>query len=1309
MFEQKYNHTTNADGKPHGSTPAKAPSSVRIHKIMKSSSRINQTKPRSATQRQKRAEESGVTTLSRKQQDTIGDKIVNQGTLMTKISNCGCVFKGCLIRHFTIPNKNPNWDSLFETVDDCVNRLRNKNKKEENEFLCERIRSAMVPMKVGCCKRQQFRFFLENLPGKQICRAAFAASYGVTVNRVNTLCAAVKKSLRPNASKGSKFTDYTIPNASFGEILEHYKSNVVFEDDNEDSNKHSMEINPSNSPQLLVGDDNGSITALTHGFFTDMVRATLTSAKSPMQAELVCWLKQYFNSCGDHIPNGDEIKLNMTRLEAYGDYLKYMNRPWRKHFSENNAESRYTLKRNKEAAADADQHDSSHLQDDDNVAGSGNMQVDGGGNNNISSFYDLEELEESDCDGKESEDGDDDKQKLAKTDTTQNRFVLSYRRFCEIWKTIFPDCVTRQYVDIPGKCTICYLIDEMRKSEEDSTVQKYLSVAHALHRGGMFMLERQQYFNRREVAAKSVTDPDPKSPKIMSVIIDIMDQNRCNIPYLGTQKSFGNPLNQIVVAIKEHGYGVTIYRVVETVGKSANLILYCFLKQLMNFKRRHQSYPDEIYVQVDGGSENANQYLLGMLELLIIKRVVKRILYTRLPTGHTHEEIDAIFGIIWKAFRNHVSLTFEDYRSIVLDAFKDNNITAEMEDVYIIPNYVSIIEDCIDPTLENLHKEPKTQHQWKFEYVERDPIYFPLGCKTTYRSYSSRVVIELRKLPQSQCRSLVGQYTGLEPYAHYSRWYPTAQCNPSRKIEGCYLLLKVPSFDYINYEFPPVDIQATSYASIEKMMSEVERFFSDPEYDYVRSSWRDWTRKYGPPSANSTGLDYLQKLRSENSDTADLYEVPLKEILCNPTNILKRRKKWDTIDTHAFLNSLDIEELPKELSAATNSVRTQFNPHPMPPRVYAIKDDNLRRIHDEFIRILQIYYQNLSKESVAILYYKVTRRMNFQGEVPQSGTVRADMIKKIRECDVSVVKRFHINLNETNKLYVMSELVSATTEYRPGMNGKNRQVAVKLGKDKKYEVYKNLILQLGSDYFFRIENDILKVIVFLFRERDRHLLHMAKEVAHCNIGQSSVPLQNSTIPNPKQRFYFPSIFVPPMSVEELIQMLATGNGEEVFLFDPLATNRRGVHRIYFLVSFSSNYNTSSSNNNLSPHDHSSVSNWIVIFIDIKQEENKMFYVNPKQLEGHGEIALSQIISRIGAALKTFLHRRFAVEVSPAISRWGEEQYFKKQQDDVNSVCFLYAILYYLVNDCPLYFQIPSNTQELRYSLIYNILSSQLPY
>jgi len=140
---------------------------------------------------------------------------------------------------------------------------------------------------------------------------------------------------------------------------------------------------------------------------------------------------------------------------------------------------------------------------------------------------------------------------------------------------------------------------------------------------------------------------DKDRPTKMSMIIDGMDQSHCKCPHKGTQSTFSKPLTQHITAIKEHGVGVTIYLTLETVSKGANLTCYCILAQIEAWKRRnHGRYPEEIFIQVDGGSENANCTVLGLLELLAVKRIVSKVWFSRLPTGHTHEDIGEILNFL---------------------------------------------------------------------------------------------------------------------------------------------------------------------------------------------------------------------------------------------------------------------------------------------------------------------------------------------------------------------------------------------------------------------------------------------------------------------------------------------------------------------------------------------------------------------------------------------------------------------------------------------------------------------------------------
>jgi hypothetical protein len=71
--------------------------------------------------------------------------------------------------------------------------------------------------------------------------------------------------------------------------------------------------------------------------------------------------------------------------------------------------------------------------------------------------------------------------------------VVSESSFETLWNGLFPSVRIRSWVNIPGKCNICMEIDKLRrKPNKSEATRAALKHAHLLHRGGLFMLERQR-------------------------------------------------------------------------------------------------------------------------------------------------------------------------------------------------------------------------------------------------------------------------------------------------------------------------------------------------------------------------------------------------------------------------------------------------------------------------------------------------------------------------------------------------------------------------------------------------------------------------------------------------------------------------------------------------------------------------------------------------------------------------------------------------------------------------------------------------
>jgi hypothetical protein len=69
---------------------------------------------------------------------------------------------------------------------------------------------------------------------------------------------------------------------------------------------------------------------------------------------------------------------------------------------------------------------------------------------------------------------------------------VGYNTFVNLWNAQFPNVIARPWVDVPGKCNTCYLIDREKGKATDKEVIRHLGIVHQLHRGGLFMLEREK-------------------------------------------------------------------------------------------------------------------------------------------------------------------------------------------------------------------------------------------------------------------------------------------------------------------------------------------------------------------------------------------------------------------------------------------------------------------------------------------------------------------------------------------------------------------------------------------------------------------------------------------------------------------------------------------------------------------------------------------------------------------------------------------------------------------------------------------------
>ena len=87
-----------------------------------------------------------------------------------------------------------------------------------------------------------------------------------------------------------------------------------------------------------------------------------------------------------------------------------------------------------------------------------------------------------------------------------------------------------------------------------------------------------------------------------------------------------------------------MYRTFHNINNCANVAMYTFLDTLEKVIEDEGKLPDTLYHQIDGGSENTAKAWFALCELIVARRLCKKLVLTRLTVGHTHEDIDSKFG-----------------------------------------------------------------------------------------------------------------------------------------------------------------------------------------------------------------------------------------------------------------------------------------------------------------------------------------------------------------------------------------------------------------------------------------------------------------------------------------------------------------------------------------------------------------------------------------------------------------------------------------------------------------------------------------
>lgn len=192
---------------------------------------------------------------------------------------------------------------------------------------------------------------------------------------------------------------------------------------------------------------------------------------------------------------------------------------------------------------------------------------------------------------------------------------------------------------------------------------------------------------------------------------------------------------------------------------------------------------------------------------------------TRLPVGHTHEDIDARFGTIWDHVRLLTINTPNSYKDQLRASFpQSDDDHCAVIDIFWVPDYKAFFQPFIDCNLSHYSKLEDTKLQWHFEKTE--DLQFPLGVKSTYRAFARDSVILIYDrvdIPREKL-SYTGVNTGLQAVEAIIRWEPRNET--TSVLEGQFQLVARPEQPLISQ-----GLVKGSKADLDKTMNAVKLYF----------------------------------------------------------------------------------------------------------------------------------------------------------------------------------------------------------------------------------------------------------------------------------------------------------------------------------------------------------------------------------------------------------------------------------------------------------------------------------------------------
>ena len=221
-------------------------------------------------------------------------------------------------------------------------------------------------------------------------------------------------------------------------------------------------------------------------------------------------------------------------------------------------------------------------------------------------------------------------------DGVMTHYLPSRSWFMYCWRTVpsLQGIVLRKYLRF-ALCDMCIDFREKRRFATTDAERKEIKKMERIHHEFVHE-ERGTYYLRREHAVFYPTE-------FLSLIADGADQSAYGLPrFIEIDKTSSNvrKIPIYLMGVLVHGYRSFGFTYLKNIKHGTNIVIECLHHVLVDYKKNRGYIPPIVYIQLDNTwKQNKNKFMIGYLACLVAWGVVRQVVISFLPVGHTHEDI----------------------------------------------------------------------------------------------------------------------------------------------------------------------------------------------------------------------------------------------------------------------------------------------------------------------------------------------------------------------------------------------------------------------------------------------------------------------------------------------------------------------------------------------------------------------------------------------------------------------------------------------------------------------------------------------